>query len=223
MAALTGNWQERLSPQYKMEYYRKLYDFVMEEYRTQVVYPPGNEIFSALELTPPENIKAVILGQDPYHEEGQAHGLSFSVHKGVRIPPSLVNIYKEMSEDLHCPVPTSGDLTNWAKQGVLLLNAVLTVRCHAAGSHANKGWEQFTDAIIKEVEKEDRPIVYLLWGRWAQNKKGLITNPKHIALCAAHPSPFSAYNGFFGCRHFSKANAFLTEHGQEPIHWDDLE
>jgi uracil-DNA glycosylase len=176
-------------------------------------------VFSAFEFTPLENVKAVILGQDPYHGPGQANGLCFSVHKGVEIPPSLVNIYKELHDDLGCYIPNNGDLTKWAKQGVMLLNTVLTVRAHQANSHRGIGWEQFTDAAIKILAEQDRPMVYILWGSPARAKKVLIHNPKHLVLEAPHPSPLSAYHGFFGSRPFSKTNRFLEEHGVEPIDW----
>ncbi len=219
MAALEGRWAEVLNPEFHKEYYRKLYAFVKQEYAEQVIYPPSDKLFTALHLTPLDEVKVVILGQDPYHEPNQAMGMSFSVPDGVEIPPSLKNIYKEIHEDIGEKIPDTGDLTRWARQGVLLLNAVLTVRAHQANSHKGKGWEQFTDAIIRAVDSEDRPIVFLLWGRNARDKKELITNPGHLVLEAAHPSPLSAYNGFFGCRHFSKCNKFLREHGEEPIEW----
>ncbi len=219
MAALDGKWAEVLDPEFHKKYYRELYDFIKHEYSTQTVYPPSGKLFTALHYTPIDKVKAVILGQDPYHEPGQAMGMSFSVPEGVEIPPSLKNIYKEIHEDTGDKIPDTGDLTRWAKQGVLLLNAVLTVRAHQANSHKGKGWEQFTDAIIKAVDAEDRPIVFLLWGRNAREKKDLIINPKHLVLEAAHPSPLSAHHGFFGCCHFSKCNRFLEANGVEPIDW----
>ena len=219
MAALEGAWAEALGPEFHKEYYKNLYRFVKQEYATHVIYPPSGMLFTALHLTQLDKVRVVILGQDPYHEPGQAMGMSFSVPEGIEIPPSLKNIYKEIHEDVGEKIPDTGDLTRWAKQGVLLLNAVLTVREHQANSHKGKGWEEFTDAIIKAVEVEDRPVVFLLWGRNAREKKELITNPKHLVLEAAHPSPFSAYNGFFGCKHFSKCNRFLTENGAEAIDW----
>ncbi|MBO5550721.1 MAG: uracil-DNA glycosylase [Lachnospiraceae bacterium] len=219
MAALDGAWAKALEPEFHKEYYKKLYSFVKQEYASQVIYPPSDKLFTALHLTPLEKVKAVILGQDPYHEPGQAMGMSFSVPEGIEIPPSLRNIYKEIHEDLGERIPETGDLTRWAKQGVLLLNAVLTVREHQANSHKGKGWEEFTDAIIKAVDLEDRPVVFMLWGRNARDKKALISNPKHLVLEAAHPSPLSAYNGFFDCKHFSKCNRFLTENGAEAIDW----
>ena len=219
MAALEGAWAEALAAEFHKDYYRELYKFIRQEYASKTIYPPSDKIFTALHLTPLESVRVVILGQDPYHEPGQAMGMSFSVPEGVEIPPSLKNIYKEIHEDIGERIPESGDLTRWARQGVLLLNAVLTVRAHQANSHKGKGWEQFTDAIIRAVEGQDRPIVFLLWGRNARDKKELIRNPEHLVLEAAHPSPLSAYNGFFGCRHFSKCNKFLEAHGAEGIIW----
>ncbi len=219
MAALEGAWAEALAAEFHKDYYRELYRFIRQEYASKTIYPPSDKLFTALHLTPLESVRVVILGQDPYHEPGQAMGMSFSVPEGVEIPPSLKNIYKEIHEDIGERIPESGDLTRWARQGVLLLNAVLTVRAHQANSHKGKGWEQFTDAIIRAVEGQDRPIVFLLWGRNARDKKELIRNPEHLVLEAAHPSPLSAYNGFFGCRHFSKCNKFLEAHGAEGIIW----
>jgi len=192
---------------------------VKNEYKTTKIYPPGKLIFNAFDHCPAEQTKVVILGQDPYHGPGQAHGLCFSVPEGIEQPPSLQNIFKEINNDLGKPVPTSGNLERWAEQGVLLLNATLTVRAHQAGSHQGKGWEQFTDAVIQAVNAQERPIVYMLWGRPAQSKIPMLTNPKHLVLKAPHPSPLSAYRGFFGCKHFSKANSFLEEHGIAPIDW----
>ena len=219
MAALEGAWAEALAAEFHKDYYRELYKFIRQEYASKTIYPPSDKLFTALHLTPLESVRVVILGQDPYHEPGQAMGMSFSVPEGVEIPPSLKNIYKEIHEDMGERIPESGDLTRWARQGVLLLNAVLTVRAHQANSHKGKGWEQFTDAIIRAVDGQDRPIVFLLWGRNARDKKELIRNPEHLVLEAAHPSPLSAYNGFFGCRHFSKCNKFLEAHGAEGIIW----
>ena len=219
MPTITNDWAPVLKAEYAKPYYRKLYDFIHREYATQTIYPPSGDIFNALHLTPLSDVKVVIIGQDPYHEPGQAHGLCFSVQKGVEIPPSLQNIYKELHDDIGFQIPDHGCLTPWAKQGVLLLNAVLTVRAHAAASHRGKGWEEFTDAIIREVNKVDHPVVFLLWGSFARSKAAMLDNPKHLVLEAPHPSPLSAYRGFFGCRHFSKANAFLTEHGTEPVNW----
>ena len=213
------SWKERLSSEFEKNYFSQLITFVKEEYRQRTIYPPGPYIFSAFEHCPFDKVKVVILGQDPYHEPGQAHGLCFSVQDGTPFPPSLVNIFKEIESDLGKPVPQTGNLLRWADQGVLLLNATLTVRAHQAGSHQNKGWEEFTDAAIKILNEQDRPIVFILWGRPAQAKKAMLNNPKHLILTAPHPSPLSAYRGFFGCRHFSKANAFLEEHGIAPIDW----
>lgn len=219
MAMITGDWLNALEGEFHKEYYKKLFEFVKEEYSTHVVYPPSDDIFNALHLTPLSDVKVLILGQDPYHEPHQAHGLSFSVQPGVDAPPSLVNIYKELGDDLGCYMPNNGYLKKWADQGVLLLNTLLTVRAHEAFSHQNHGWEQFTDAIIQAVNEQDRPIVYMLWGKPAQSKMKMLNNPKHLVLTAPHPSPLSAYRGFFGCKHFSKANEFLVKNGLEPIDW----
>jgi len=216
---ITGDWLNALKGEFHKEYYKKLFEFVKEEYSTHVVYPPSDDIFNALHLTPLSDVKVLILGQDPYHEPHQAHGLSFSVQPGVDAPPSLVNIYKELGDDLGCYMPNNGYLKKWADQGVLLLNTLLTVRAHEAFSHQNHGWEQFTDAIIQAVNEQDRPIVYMLWGKPAQSKMKMLNNPKHLVLTAPHPSPLSAYRGFFGCKHFSKANEFLVKNGLEPIDW----
>ena len=220
MPAITGKWAEALSPEFKKPYYRKLYPTIRAEYHTHVIYPPSQEIFTAFHLTPLEQVKVVILGQDPYHEPGQAHGLCFSVKKGVEIPPSLVNIYQELHDDLGCPIPHHGYLAHWAEQGVLMLNTLLTVRAHQAFSHKDIGWEEFTDAAIRAVDREDRPIVFILWGRPAQQKKILITNPNRLIIESPHPSPLSAYRGFFGSRPFSRTNDWLTEHGETPIDWE---
>ena len=220
MPAITGKWEEALSPEFKKPYYRKLYQTIREEYHTHVIYPPSQEIFTAFHLTPLEQVKVVILGQDPYHEPGQAHGLCFSVKKGVEIPPSLVNIYQELHDDLGCPIPHHGYLAHWAEQGVLMLNTLLTVRAHQAFSHKDIGWEEFTDAAIRAVDREDRPIVFILWGRPAQQKKILITNPNRLIIESPHPSPLSAYRGFFGSRPFSRTNDWLIEHGETPIDWE---
>ncbi len=217
--AITGAWEAVLRPEFGKPYYRELYKKVLMAYRTETVYPPSGEIFRAFDLTPFEKVKVVILGQDPYHEPGQANGLCFSVRKDVRIPPSLVNIYKEMQDDLGCELPANGDLTAWAEQGVLLLNTVLTVRAHAANSHRGIGWEEFTDAAIRALASEDRPIVFILWGTPARRKKSLLSNPKHFVIESPHPSPLSAYGGFFGSRPFSRANAYLASQGIEPIDW----
>lgn len=219
MAAIDNDWLPAMNAEFKKPYYAELYKFVKEEYSKVAVYPPSDEIFSALHLTPLSKVKVVIIGQDPYHNVGQAHGLCFSVRPEVDIPPSLVNIYKELQSDLGCKIPNNGYLVKWAEQGVLLLNTVLTVRAHQANSHQGKGWEQFTDAIIRAVNAEDRPIAYLLWGRPAQSKMNMLDNPKHKVFTAPHPSPLSAHRGFFGCKHFSQANAFLEENGLAPIDW----
>jgi uracil-DNA glycosylase len=220
MAMITNDWLPAVEEEFKKPYYRKLYGFVREEYSKNTVYPPSGDIFNALHFTPLGEVKVLILGQDPYHNEHQAHGLSFSVLPDQReIPPSLQNIYKELHDDLGCKIPNNGYLKKWADQGVLLLNTVLTVRAHQANSHQGQGWEQFTDAVISAVNKQDRPVVYMLWGRPAQSKIKMLDNPKHLILKAPHPSPLSAYRGFFGCKHFSRANEFLSEHGIEPIDW----
>ena len=219
MPAIEGDWLQAIGDEFKKPYYRTLYEFVKNEYEHYRVYPPSKDIFNALHLTPLKKVKVVILGQDPYHEEGQAHGLSFSVPEGETIPPSLRNLYKELHNDLGCRIPNNGYLKKWADEGVLLLNSVLTVRSGAAASHQNKGWEIFTDRIIKAVNDEDRPLVYMLWGRYARAKKAILDNEKQLILEAAHPSPLSANNGFFGCAHFSKCNAFLEKNGLEPIDW----
>lgn len=220
MSQIANDWQEALSAEFKKEYYRNLYQFVKKEYESQVIYPPSEDIFTALHLTPLSEVKVVILGQDPYHNENQAHGLSFSVLPSQKeIPPSLVNIYKELHDDLGCYIPDNGYLKKWADQGVLMLNTVLTVRAHQANSHKGRGWEQFTDAILAKVNEKEEPVVYLLWGNPAQSKIPMLTNPKHLILKAPHPSPLSAYNGFFGSKPFSKTNKFLEEHGVTPIDW----
>ena len=219
MAAIENDWLPALEGEFKKPYYKELYQFVKEEYAKCRVYPPADEIFNAFHFTPLSQVKVLILGQDPYHEYHQAHGLSFSVMPDQAIPPSLQNIYKELQEDLGCYIPNNGYLKKWADQGVLLLNTVLTVRAHQANSHKGHGWEEFTDAVIHAVNDQDRPIVYMLWGRPAQQKIPMLTNPKHLILKAPHPSPLSAYRGFFGCRHFSLANAFLEKNGLSPIEW----
>lgn len=219
MAAITNDWLEAIGDEFKKEYYRDLYNFVKDEYSKTVIYPPADDIFNAFHFTPLSKVRVLLLGQDPYHNENQAHGLSFSVQPGQDIPPSLQNIYKELNDDLGCYIPNNGFLKKWAEQGVLLLNTVLTVRAHQANSHKNHGWELFTDAIINVVNKQDRPIVYFLWGAPAQKKAAMLNNPKHLVLQAPHPSPLSAYRGFFGCRHFSACNDFLVKNGLEPIDW----
>ncbi len=219
MPAISNDWLEYLNDEFKKPYYKELYSKVNNEYSQQVIYPPADDIFNAYHLTPLSKVKVVIIGQDPYHNVNQAHGLCFSVKPEVEIPPSLVNIYKELNDDLGCTIPNNGYLVKWAKQGVLMLNSVLTVRAHQAFSHKGIGWEQFTDATIEAVNKQDRPIVYLLWGKPAQDKVKKVNNPKHLLLKAPHPSPLSAYRGFFGCKHFSQANEFLMKNGMEPIDW----
>lgn len=219
MAMISNDWLGALQEEFTKDYYKKLFSFVKEEYTNHVVYPPADDIFNALHLTPLKDVKVVILGQDPYHEEHQAHGLCFSVQPEVDIPPSLKNIYQELNTDLGCYIPNNGYLTKWANEGVLLLNTVLTVRAHAANSHQGKGWEDFTDAIIKKVNEQDRPIVFMLWGRPAQTKMKMLNNPKHLILTAPHPSPLSVYRGFWGCKHFSKCNEFLEKNGVAPIDW----
>lgn len=219
MGAITNDWAEKLKPEFSKPYYRDLYNRVKEEYSRYQIFPPSDDIFNAFHFTPLSEVKVVILGQDPYHNVGQAHGLCFSVKPDVEIPPSLVNIYKELNEDLGCRIPNNGYLTKWAKQGVMMLNTVLTVRAHQANSHHDIGWEQFTDAAIRILNEVDRPIVYMLWGSPAQRKASMLNNPKHLILTAPHPSPLSAYRGFFGCKHFSQANAFLQANGLEPVDW----
>ncbi len=219
MSMISNDWLAELGPEFKKPYYAKLYEFVKNEYNTKRVFPPSDEIFTAFHLTPLSQVKVVIIGQDPYHNEGQAHGLCFSVRPEVDIPPSLVNIYQELHEDLGCKIPNNGYLIKWAKQGVLMLNTVLTVQAHMANSHRGKGWEEFTDAAIKALNKQDRPIVFILWGRPAQMKKNMLNNPKHLILEAPHPSPLSAYRGFFGSKPFSKTNQFLLDNKMIPIDW----
>ena len=219
MAAINGDWLEALKDEFKKDFYKQLFEKVNEEYRTRLIFPPANDIFNAFHLTPLKDVKVVILGQDPYHGNNQAHGLCFSVKPEVEIPPSLVNIYKELHDDLGCTIPDHGYLVKWAKQGVLMLNTVLTVRAHQANSHRGIGWEEFTDAAIRVLNTQDRPIVFIIWGRPAQMKKAMLNNPKHLILEAPHPSPLSSYRGFFGSRPFSKTNQFLEANGVEPIDW----
>ena len=219
MAAINGDWLEALKDEFKKDYYKQLFEKVNEEYRTRLIFPPANDIFNAFHLTPLKDVKVVILGQDPYHGNNQAHGICFSVKPEVEIQPSLVNIYKELQDDLGCTIPGHGYLVKWAKQGVLMLNTVLTVRAHQANSHRGIGWEEFTDAAIRVLNTQDRPIVFILWGRPAQMKKAMLNNPKHLILEAPHPSPLSSYRGFFGSRPFSKTNQFLEANGVEPIDW----
>jgi len=213
------SWKEVLLPEFQSEYFSALKAFLIEEKARYQVYPPGNKIFAAFEHTPFREVQVVIIGQDPYHGKGQAHGLCFSVPPGVRKPPSLVNIFKEIHDDLGYPVPESGNLEKWTKQGVLLLNATLTVRANTAGSHQNKGWEQFTDAVIKKLSEECSGLVFLLWGNYAMAKQSLIDPTRHHILTAAHPSPFSAQRGFFGCKHFSMSNNILRGKGKAEIDW----
>ena len=219
MPPLQGQWYEALKPEFGKEYYRKLFTTIGQEYKTYKVFPAPDDIFNAFHFTPLDRVKVVILGQDPYHNDGQAHGLCFSVKPEVEVPPSLVNIYQELHDDCGCYIPNNGYLEKWAKQGVLMLNTVLTVRAHQANSHKGIGWEEFTDAAIRILNKIDHPMVFLLWGRPAQMKKSMLNNPKHLILEAPHPSPLSAYRGFFGCHHFSQTNEFLIQHGIEPIDW----
>lgn len=220
MSMIDNDWLGAIGGEFKKPYYAGLYKFIRDEYSTRVIYPPADEIFSAFHFTPLSEVKVVILGQDPYHNVGQAHGLSFSVKPEMKdIPPSLVNIFQELHEDLGCYIPNNGYLKKWARQGVLMLNTVLTVRAHQANSHQGKGWEQFTDAVIGAVNALDRPVVFILWGRPAQSKIPMLTNPKHLILKAPHPSPLSAYRGFFGSRPFSQTNHFLEMHGVAPIDW----
>lgn len=219
MGAIANDWLEPLAPEFKKLYYRELYQKVMEEYQTRQIFPAAEDIFNAFEFTPLNEVKVVILGQDPYHGDGQAHGLCFSVKPDVEIPPSLVNIYKELHDDCGCKIPNNGCLVKWAKQGVLMLNTVLTVRAHQANSHRGIGWEEFTDAAIRILNEQNRPIVFILWGRPAQMKKRMLNNPQHLILEAPHPSPLSSYRGFFGSRPFSRTNKFLQQHGLAPIDW----
>jgi uracil-DNA glycosylase len=214
------SWKAILANEFNKQYFNELKAFLIEERTKFTVYPAGQNIFNAFNFTPFDSVKVVILGQDPYHGPGQAHGLSFSVPEGIKPPPSLANIFKELKSDIGLPISTSGNLESWAKQGVLLLNATLTVRANEAGSHQKKGWEQFTDTVIKMISDEKTGIIFLLWGRFAQDKAQIIDASKHYILKAAHPSPFSAYNGFMGCKHFSKTNELLVNNGFEPISWE---
>ena len=219
MPPISGEWAKALALEFKKTYYSELFKKVGEEYRSRQIFPPADDIFNAFHLTPLEQVKVVILGQDPYHGDHQAHGLCFSVRPEVDIPPSLVNIYKELETDLGCYIPNNGYLEKWARQGVLLLNTVLTVRAHQANSHRGIGWEEFTDAVIQVLARQDRPMVFILWGRPAQQKEKMITNPKHLIIKSAHPSPLSAYRGFLGSRPFSRTNSYLEENGLPPIDW----
>lgn len=218
---MVGNdWDEVLKLIFEGEGFKKFYNIVENEYQNKTIFPPKDYIFNALKLTPYQNVKVVIVGQDPYHGVGEAHGLSFSVQKGIKVPPSLKNIYKELESDLGIPPYENGDLTKWANQGVLLLNAVLTVEKDKPASHKNLGWERLTDYIIKTLNNKDEPIVFILWGNFAKDKQKLITNPKHLVITSAHPSPFSANHGFFGSKPFSKTNQFLESKKETPINWD---
>ena len=217
---LAQDWKTALQEELEQPYYKKLMEIVEEEYENHQIFPPKEEIFSAYEYTPLEQVKVVIIGQDPYHNDNQAHGLCFSVRKGIKIPPSLVNIFKELESDLGCAIPEHGYLESWAKQGVLMINTVLTVRAHEANSHHGLGWEKFTDATIRVVNEIDRPVVFILWGKPAQMKKRMLTNPKHLILEAPHPSPLSSYRGFFGSKPFSQTNTFLKMHGETEIDWE---
>lgn len=219
MVNIGNDWDEILKDEWEKPYYKKLRLFLKSEYSSHTVFPDMYDIFNALKYTSYEKTRVVIIGQDPYHEVGQAHGLCFSVKKGVEPPPSLKNIFKELNDDLGISTPTHGELTSWAKQGVLLLNTVLTVRSGVANSHKGMGWEEFTDRVILELDRKQTPVVFLLWGANARKKAEIITNPIHKKLITVHPSPLSAYGGFFGCRHFSKTNEILIENGQEPIKW----
>lgn len=214
-----NHFKEIIKQEQNKEYYKQLQQFLEKEYQEKTIYPAKENIFAALKATPYESVKVVILGQDPYHGEGEAHGLSFSVCPGIKTPPSLKNIYKELQSELGCEIPNNGYLMKWAKQGVLLLNAVLTVEKDKPASHRGKGWEQFTDRIIQEIDQKEEPVVFMLWGNFAKSKADLLKNPNHLVLTSAHPSPFSARNGFYGSNHFIKANEYLTEHGLEPIDW----
>ncbi|WP_276495661.1 uracil-DNA glycosylase [Pontibacter litorisediminis] len=213
------SWQKVLQDEFEKPYFKELVSFVKDEYATQKVYPAGNQIFSAFEMCPFDKVEVVILGQDPYHGPNQAHGLAFSVNEKVRTPPSLLNIFKEIKSDLGKDLPPNGNLERWAQQGVLLLNATLTVRAGNAGSHQRKGWEEFTDAVVQKVNELKENVVFMLWGAYAQKKGAFIDERRHLVLKAAHPSPFAADRGFFGSRHFSKANAYLAKHGKKPIDW----
>lgn len=216
---IENTWKDKLNNEFEKEYFIRLSDFVKNEYKSTTIHPPGSLIFNAFNLCPFDSIKAVIIGQDPYHGPGQAHGLCFSVRNGVAFPPSLINIFKEIQSDLDLPRPVSGNLERWASQGVLLLNATLTVREHLAGSHQKKGWEEFTDSVITIINNEKKNVVFFLWGAYAQKKGESIDRSKHLVLESVHPSPLSASRGFFGNKHFSKCNDYLMEHGVEPVDW----
>lgn len=213
------DWYRILKDQFESEYFQSLKSFLVEEKKKYTIYPPGKKIFAAFDHTPPNNVKVVIIGQDPYHGPGQAHGLCFSVNEGIKHPPSLRNIFKEIENDLGYTYPKSGNLESWAQQGVLLLNATLTVRASQAGSHQKKGWEQFTDTVIKRISEHNDGLVFMLWGNYAIAKKALIDESKHFVLSTVHPSPLSAHRGFFGCKHFSRTNEILEKNGKKPINW----
>lgn len=219
MSMINNDWLTALGEEFRKPYYKELYQFIKKEYDTTQVFPAADDIFNAFHYTPLSEVKVVIIGQDPYHNIGQAHGLCFSVKPDIDIPPSLVNIYQELHDDLGCNIPNNGYLVKWAQQGVLMLNTVLTVRAHMANSHRGKGWETFTDAAIKALNTQDRPIVFILWGRPAQMKRNMLNNPRHLILEAPHPSPLSAYRGFFGSKPFSKTNRYLEANGIAPIDW----
>lgn len=216
---ISNSWQAVLAEEFDKPYFQKLQEFIQEERQTQTIFPPEEDVFGAFELTPYENVNVFLLGQDPYHDENQAHGLCFSVKPGIKPPPSLVNIYKELKSDVGCNIPNHGYLVNWAKQGMLMLNAVLTVRAHAANSHKNKGWEQFTDAVIAKVNEKSDTVIFVLWGGYAQKKLKLIDTTRHRVIQSAHPSPLSARNGFFGSKPFSAINSALREAGKPEICW----
>lgn len=216
---IENSWKQELSGEWAKDYFIRLTDFVRNEYATKQIFPPGNQIFAAFNATPFNDVKVVILGQDPYHDVGQANGLCFSVNDGIPFPPSLRNIFQEIHNDTGAPIPQSGDLSRWAKQGVLLLNATLTVEAHRAASHQRQGWEQFTDQVISHLSQNRENLVFILWGSYAISKRVLIEDSKHLVLTSVHPSPLSAYRGFFGNKHFSKTNAYLTSHGKDPIKW----
>lgn len=216
---IESGWKAQLQTEFDKPYFSQLTQFVRSEYATATCYPPGNLIFNAFNLCPFDKVRVVIIGQDPYHEPGQAHGLCFSVNDGVAFPPSLQNIFKEIQDDLGVPVPASGNLTRWAEQGVLLLNATLTVRAHQAGSHQRRGWEEFTDAVIRQLNQNREHLVFILWGSYAQKKGAIIDRSRHLVLTSAHPSPLSVYRGFYGNHHFSRANAYLQENGLPPVRW----
>lgn len=222
MVRLNNDWDDILKDEWEKPYYRQLHNFLKEEYSTRRIYPDMHDIFNALKYTPFSDTKVCIIGQDPYHGPGQAHGLCFSVKKGVALPPSLVNIYKEITDDTGVTMPPYGELTGWARQGILLLNTVLTVRAGSPNSHKDKGWEIFTDRVISELNKKETPVVFLLWGANAERKARIITNPIHKKLITVHPSPLSAYRGFFGCRHFSKTNEILEQNGMSKIEWNNI-